>query len=294
MRLGGDGAQAGSAADSPPAAACHRRKLQTPGALACRSILTHHAARRRRCCLCAAGCLQDLQRFFRHDDPEARPAFFAVSKYNFARSDLVPLITSYPDDYDVVYNARAWGQGWGSTAGLGQAGGGVPAGEERLLRAKRGRASAQGRRRCVFLGCVLAVAVAHPCPSTVPRCAVKVATFLTMPSSEPLVTTNRAAQEAHMQVGTAWQGAWGSSKQQRCGWFSSGGWLGSGCIAAAGCSAPTRAHRGSLARPCRRCARRSWLATRWRRWWACLQSHWGATRAWTSAMLPWCSWSSPF
>jgi hypothetical protein len=28
-----------------------------------------------------------------------------------------------------------------------------------------------------------------------------VATFLTMPSSEPLVTTNRAQQEEHMQVG---------------------------------------------------------------------------------------------
>lgn len=53
-----------------------------------------------------AGCLRDLQRFFRNDDPEDRPAFFAVSKYNFARSDLVPLIVTYPDDYDVVYNAR--------------------------------------------------------------------------------------------------------------------------------------------------------------------------------------------
>ncbi|KAL4855933.1 Protein timeless [Chlorella vulgaris] len=51
------------------------------------------------------GCLHDLQRFFRYDDPEERPSFFAVSKYNFARSDLVPLIITYPDDYDVVYNA---------------------------------------------------------------------------------------------------------------------------------------------------------------------------------------------
>ena len=44
-----------------------------------------------------------------------------------------------------------------------------------------------------------------PCPST-DTAAVKVATFLTMPSSEPLVTTNRAKQEEHMQVGT-------------CSWF---------------------------------------------------------------------------
>ena len=29
-----------------------------------------------------AGCLKDLQRFFRADDPEERPAFFAVHKYN--------------------------------------------------------------------------------------------------------------------------------------------------------------------------------------------------------------------
>lgn len=57
-----------------------------------------------------AGCLRDLQRFFRYDDPEARPAFFAVSKYNFARSDLVPLIVTYPEDYEVVYNARE--SGW--------------------------------------------------------------------------------------------------------------------------------------------------------------------------------------
>ena len=57
-------------------------------------------------CCPSAGCLRDLQRFFRHDDPEARPAFFAVSKYNFARSDLVPLIVTYPEDYDIVYNAR--------------------------------------------------------------------------------------------------------------------------------------------------------------------------------------------
>ncbi len=37
--------------------------------------------------------------------------------------------------------------------------------------------------------------------SNPPCAAVKVATFLTMPSSEPLVTTNRSAQEEHMQVG---------------------------------------------------------------------------------------------
>ncbi|KAG7667153.1 hypothetical protein NADE_003050 [Nannochloris sp. 'desiccata'] len=50
-------------------------------------------------------CLKDLQGFFRFDDPIKRPSFFAVSKYNFARSDLVPLIVTYPEEYDIVYNA---------------------------------------------------------------------------------------------------------------------------------------------------------------------------------------------
>lgn len=50
-------------------------------------------------------CLKDLQGFFKYDHSEERPAFFAVAKYNFARSDIVPLLVTYPDDYDLVYNA---------------------------------------------------------------------------------------------------------------------------------------------------------------------------------------------
>ena len=53
-----------------------------------------------------AECLKDLQRFLRQDHPETRPAFTALSKYNLARADLVPLIVSYPEDVDLVYNAR--------------------------------------------------------------------------------------------------------------------------------------------------------------------------------------------
>ena len=49
-------------------------------------------------------CLKDLQNFFRHDDAEYRHAFFAIHKYNFAKTDLVPLLVTYPDDYEVVYN----------------------------------------------------------------------------------------------------------------------------------------------------------------------------------------------
>lgn len=52
-------------------------------------------------------CLKDLQGFFRFDDQVERPAFFAVSKYNFAKTDLVPLLVTYPEDYDVVYNTCA-------------------------------------------------------------------------------------------------------------------------------------------------------------------------------------------
>ncbi len=80
----------------------HIMATQSPG-LSCFSFPDFNFAL---CLPLFAGCLRDLQRFFRHDDPEARPAFFAVSKYNFARSDLVPLIVTYPEDYDVVYNAR--------------------------------------------------------------------------------------------------------------------------------------------------------------------------------------------
>jgi timeless len=50
-------------------------------------------------------CLKDLQGFFKYDHTEERPAFFAVAKYNFARTDIVPLLVTYPDDYELVYNA---------------------------------------------------------------------------------------------------------------------------------------------------------------------------------------------
>lgn len=42
------------------------------------------------------------------DDTGDRPAFFAISQYNFARSDLVPLIVTYPEEYEIVYNARKY------------------------------------------------------------------------------------------------------------------------------------------------------------------------------------------
>lgn len=53
-----------------------------------------------------AECLKDLQRFLRNDDSQAREAFFALGEFDIARKHLVPLITTYPDDQALVYNAR--------------------------------------------------------------------------------------------------------------------------------------------------------------------------------------------
>lgn len=53
-----------------------------------------------------ADCLKDLQRFLREDDPKTREAFFTLGRYKSVRTDLVPLITTYAADTDIVYNAR--------------------------------------------------------------------------------------------------------------------------------------------------------------------------------------------
>lgn len=53
-------------------------------------------------------CLKDLQRFLRRDDPATRPAFTLLSRFNLAKSDLVPLLTRYADDEEVVVQARAF------------------------------------------------------------------------------------------------------------------------------------------------------------------------------------------
>lgn len=53
-----------------------------------------------------AECLKDIQRFLRQDDSESRQAFFALGQFNLAKNMLMPLITTYPNDTDLVYNAR--------------------------------------------------------------------------------------------------------------------------------------------------------------------------------------------
>ncbi|BDA45591.1 Topoisomerase 1-associated factor 1 at N-terminal half [Coccomyxa sp. Obi] len=50
-------------------------------------------------------CLKDLQRFLRQDDQRTRDCFFTVGRYKTARNDLVPIITTYAGDTDLVYNA---------------------------------------------------------------------------------------------------------------------------------------------------------------------------------------------
>lgn len=52
-----------------------------------------------------AACLKDLQRLLRQDT-DTREAFQVLGQYNIAKSDLVPLIVTYPKDTDVIYNAR--------------------------------------------------------------------------------------------------------------------------------------------------------------------------------------------
>ena len=54
-----------------------------------------------------ADCLKDLQRFLRQDDPVRREAFFALGQCDVAKSDLVSIITAYPEDMELVYNACA-------------------------------------------------------------------------------------------------------------------------------------------------------------------------------------------
>lgn len=51
-------------------------------------------------------CLKDLQRFLRHDDASTRDAFFVLGKAKTTRTHLIPLITRYAEDVDIVYNAR--------------------------------------------------------------------------------------------------------------------------------------------------------------------------------------------
>ncbi|KAG1661086.1 hypothetical protein FOA52_012075, partial [Chlamydomonas sp. UWO 241] len=48
------------------------------------------------------GCLKDLQRFLRNDDPDLRTVFFKLASFETPRTDLLPLLTTYPGDEEIV------------------------------------------------------------------------------------------------------------------------------------------------------------------------------------------------
>lgn len=102
----GAGACRGGRAGPPPQAPTARRRSR-PCTAAARSTWPPPARPP------PAACLRDLQRFLRDDEPEGRPAFFAASRYGFARSDLVPLIVTYP--------GAAGGLAWPAAASAGPA-----------------------------------------------------------------------------------------------------------------------------------------------------------------------------
>lgn len=98
----------GSMPAAPVQSPLCRRAATRPGARCALSpeACTVRPPTRRPCPAPRAACLRELQRMLRGDDPRERPIFFAAGKLNLARTDLVPLIVTYPDDYDVVFNAR--------------------------------------------------------------------------------------------------------------------------------------------------------------------------------------------
>ena len=53
-----------------------------------------------------ADCLKDLQRILHKDDAVQRPAFLMLGDFNLAKTDLVPLMVTHPEDLEVVYNSR--------------------------------------------------------------------------------------------------------------------------------------------------------------------------------------------
>ena len=108
-----------------------------------------------------AECLKDLQRFLRRDDPEKRPAFFTLSKTNIAKSDLVPLLSAYPDNKEIVFNS----------------------GEQQGLKSSDIGFSGSHAESWLIVLALL----------TTRFCAVKVATFLTMP-------IDTATEAVHQQV----------------------------------------------------------------------------------------------
>ncbi|GIL56078.1 hypothetical protein Vafri_11513, partial [Volvox africanus] len=51
------------------------------------------------------GCLKDLQRFLRRDDPDIRPVFKRLGEWRIAARDVVPLLVTYPHDKEITLQA---------------------------------------------------------------------------------------------------------------------------------------------------------------------------------------------
>ncbi|GLC44839.1 hypothetical protein PLESTF_001102100 [Pleodorina starrii] len=51
------------------------------------------------------GCLKDLQRFLRRDDPDIRSVFTKLGEWRIAAGDLLPLLITYPHDKDITLQA---------------------------------------------------------------------------------------------------------------------------------------------------------------------------------------------
>ncbi|GLI61645.1 hypothetical protein VaNZ11_004068, partial [Volvox africanus] len=51
------------------------------------------------------GCLKDLQRFLRRDDPDIRPVFKRLGEWRIAAHDVVPLLVTYPHDKEITLQA---------------------------------------------------------------------------------------------------------------------------------------------------------------------------------------------
>lgn len=53
-----------------------------------------------------AACLKDLARFLRRDEPDTREVFLKLGELQIVENDVVPLLTSFPTDRELVYHAR--------------------------------------------------------------------------------------------------------------------------------------------------------------------------------------------
>lgn len=147
-----------------------------------------------------AGCLKDLQRFLRNDDPDLRTVFFKLCRFETAKTDLVPLLKACAGEKDIVFNTRASGYMRCRVAhGLQPQPQPAPASCVNSASAVRSTCplSCRCNGHCVQDPHALTVMLPRPLLATCPReSPVKVLTFLTMPVDK---TTRFPDQQLHHQ-----------------------------------------------------------------------------------------------